>query len=537
MDRNRTLAVLVVGLLVLLVSSLVQAGLTPVTPSGEPDGIQFREVSEPAGVSYTTTGSNLGIGDGAVLVTDFDRDGWEDLLLLGGAEPGLYRNTERGGFERSAALPPIEEDRLQSGLFFDYDNDGWEDLLLLPRHGSAIFLENQEGTFQHADVGLNVPLTWGTSAAAADYDGDGCLDLFITQNGDWSERLPNRSTDNPIDPDNGEPNLLFDGDCSSFDPVTDAGIDGTRWSLAASFVDLTGDGRPDIHVANDFNFDRLYINQGDGTFVDQRIPSTNRHGMTSEVEDVNGDGLLDVFVTNIEFRNPGEIWMMRNGLGMVNRGNNLLVNEGGGRFVDRASEYGVKRGGWGWSGVLVDLDNDGDLDLLHATQDYLEATDDNWRDVSTPPALWERSGEGFTRLNASAHGMVPANGRGLVNLDFDRDGDQDIVVADTTDSFIVYENVGSRGHWLQVDVHVDSGIATGTKVKVIAGEQTQVQVRDSKVNFFSQSSRVLHFGLNEVEQVTIQVTFPDGTVRIVEEVPVDQRVIVSKNGTVRTVSP
>lgn len=533
MDRRRILVTLV-ALTLVVAGSVALTGLPGPKQATQPRTIQFQEVSDEVGISYRTTGSNLGNGDGAVLVADYDRDGWRDLLLLGGDDPALYRNNQSGGFTRTDALPAIETDQLKSGLFFDYDGDGWQDLLLLPRHGPAVFLENDRGSFRHASVGLDVNLTWGTSAVAADYDKDGCLDVFVTQNGDWSERVPNRSSDNPIEPDNGEPNMLFDGNCESFERVTDAGIAGTRWSLTASFADLTGDGRPDIHVANDFNFDRLYVNRGNGTFDARRIPNTNRHAMTSEIEDVNGDGRMDVFVTNIEFGNPGEVWAMRSGFEMVNRGNNLLVNQGNGSFADQATEYGVRRGGWGWAGNLVDLDNDGDLDLVHATQDYLTSGDDQWREVSTPPALWERTGSDFERLNASKRGLVPANGRGLAVLDYDRDGDQDVVLADTSGAFEVYENVGARGHWLQVDVRASEGVVQGTRVAVITDDGTQVQVRDSEVNFFSQSSRVLHFGLDDAERVDVRVTFPDGTVSVYADVRVDKRVVVSKNGSIRT---
>lgn len=531
---DRRLVAVVAVVVLVLAASVTVVELSEVGDTASERSLQFREVSSEVGVEYTTTGSDLGNGDGAVLVTDYNRDGWQDLLLLGGDEPTLYRNNRSGGFTETNALPTIDEDQLKSGLFFDYDNDGWQDLLLLPRNGSAVFLKNDQGTFRHASVGLNVNLTWGTSAVAADYDGDGCLDLYLTQNGDWSERVPNRSSDNPIDPDNGEPNMLFDGNCDSFDRVNGTGIEGTRWTLTASFVDLTGDGRPDIHEANDFNYDRLYVNQGNGSFEARRLPNTNRHAMTSEVEDVNGDGRLDLFVTNIEFRNPSDVWAIRSGFEMVNRGNNLLINQGNGTFTDQASEYGVRQGGWGWAGNLADFDNDGDLDLIHATQTYLVSEDGNWREVQTPPAMWERTGDSFERVNASERGLVPANGRGLAVLDFDRDGDQDIVVADTEGSFKVYENVGAGGNWIQVDVRTSDGVVQGTRVAVVTDNDTQVQVRDSKVNFFSQSSRVLHFGVADADRVDVRVTFPDGTVRRFDDVRVGRRVVVSKNGSIRS---
>lgn len=528
-DRQRLLVatiLLVAGGGLLFVVTTHETAATPT--------IAFEPVTDAVGIDYRTTGNDLGNGDGAVLITDYDRDGWQDLLLLGGDRPALYRNVHGDTFKRTNALPDIPATDLKSGLFFDYDNDGWQDLLLLPRTGAPVFLENNEGTFVHASVGLAANLTWGTSAVAADYNGDGCLDVFITQNGDWSARVPNRSSDDPIRPDNGEPNLLFAGNCSAFSRVQDAGLSATRWSLAASFVDLTGDGRPDIHVANDFNYDYLYVNQGNGTFEPHRLAGTNRHGMTSEIADVNGDTRMDIFVTNIEFQNPDDIWSMRNGFDVVNRGNNLLINTGNASFVDRATEYGVRQGGWGWAGNLVDLDNDGDLDLVHATQDYLHLTNSGWRAVSNPPALWRRTETGFTQLNASKRGMTPGNGRGLAVFDYDRDGDQDVVVANTDGRFELLENVGATGHWLQVQVRAADGVVHGTRVSVRTQTWSRVSVRDSEVNFFSQSTRILHFGLGTATEVDLTVTFPDGTVRTFEDIGVDRRVIVFKNGTVRT---
>ena len=533
--------ILVVALLVVavVVGSYMVAPLSGSSPgtddaSAEPS-LSFEEVGDQQAFDYESTGRTIANGRAAVLVADYDGDGKPDVLALGGNEPVLFENAATG-FERSNALPDVPDRLYKGGLFFDYDNDGWQDLLLLPVDGRAVFLENDGGTFRRASVGLNVNLTWGTSAAAADYDGNGCPDVFIVQNGDWRERIPERSQGGNLTEDNGEPNLLFAGDCSGFERVEDAGINGTRWSLATSFVDFTGDGRPDIHVANDFNYDRLYVNQGDGTFEGRIIENTDRHGMSSETADVNGDGRLDVFVTNIEFAEPDRVWLLQNGLEMRNRGNNLLINDGNGSFTDRATAYGVRPGGWGWSATVVDFDDDGDRDLVHTTQAYNWATrkeeGDAWRRVSTPPALWERTGEtNYSRVNGSRVGLEPANGRGLAVLDFDADGDRDFIVGNAAGEFKLYENANSPGHWLNVRVEGSAEqTALGTRVYVTANGKTHLRVYTSQTNFFSQSSRTLHYGLGDAAVDRVRIVWPDGTERTLTDVPTNATLVVTHDG-------
>ncbi|WP_137284535.1 CRTAC1 family protein [Halorussus salinisoli] len=498
----------------------------------------FEEVAVQKGFEYETTGPNVGNGKGAVLVADYDNDGRTDVLTIGGDRPQLFRNT-KSGFERTNALPALTNPVFKGGLFFDYDNDGWQDLLLLPRGSEAVFLENDGGTFRVRDIGLSVNLTWGTSAAAADYNQDGCLDVFITQNGDWRDTVPHRAQGKSLRHDNGNRNYLFRGNCSEFERVENAGIGGEKWSLATSFVDFTGDGWPDIHVANDFNYDVIYVNQRDGTFTRRRVDETNRHGMASEVADVNGDGRPDIFVTNIEYKRPERVWLMQNGLDMKSRGNNLLINRGNATFRDAATAYGVRRGGWGWSGNLVDLDNDGDLDLVHTTQDYNRKTgsptnsQQTWKPTSKPPALWMRANDSFERINATRAGFEPSNGRGLAVLDYDKDGDRDLVVADASGKFKLYENRHVSGNWLQVQVKGTANqTAVGARVFVTTDAGTQIRYRNSRTNYFSQNSRTLHFGLANHTVRRVRVVWPDGTEHTFTNVSTNQSVVVRHDGSV-----
>jgi len=502
----------------------------------------FENVASETGFQYQTTGDSAGNSDGGVFGTDYDRDGWPDLLVVGGDEPVLFENTG-GEFERANVLPETDVKRLKSAMFFDYDNDGWEDLLLIPAESELVFFENTGGEFERRDVGLSRDLSWADGAAAADYDGDGCLDVFVIQNGNWERTTPKRSSSPASfrDDDTGNPNLLFRGHCGEapFENVTaEANITGTRWSLATSFTDLTGDGRPDIHVANDFNYDRIYVNQGDGTFVGHDVPNTNRHGMASDVTDVNGDGRLDIFVTNIEWRDTTGIWELRSGLDVKNRGNNLLINRGNGTFEDRATEYGMRvTDGWGWAGHLFDFDNDGDRDLIHTTKYYLRTTPEELYHPERPrPTIFERVGpRNFTARNSTDLGFEPSDGRGMALVDFDRDGALEFAIADTSDRFKLYQNNVADGGWLRVRIRgTAEQTPVGARVHVTTTNGTKFDVMNSQTNFFSQDPRWLHFGLGTESVQRVRAVFPDGTERTYEDVPTNSSVVFHYNGSSET---
>jgi len=517
----------------------------------EPDGglarpFQFEPVD--AGFQYeyaarAPKGHMRTLSNAGVYAGDYDDDGWTDLLAVGGENPVLFENTG-GSFEPSGALPSIERP-VRSATFLDYNRDGRVDILLLADGSEPLLLENVEGRYEKRDA-FDRPLAVPYGATVADYNADGCPDVFVYQNGDWSERVPvgfeNYSV--AVGEGNGNPNYLYRGTCSGFERVSLGGRERNRWSLAASFVDLTGDGRPDIHVANDINHDVLYVNQGDGEFRAKDLPErTNRNGMSSEVADFTRDGRLDVFVTNIYYPE----WAaeeINSGLVLKARGNNFISNHGNGTFVMRAEQYNINRGGWGWAAVAADFDNDGDEDLFHTTR----RVDFDRRDVLFSdrqlerlnemafyryPAVWARDGLSFTGVSANQSGFEAMNGRGVARLDFDNDGDLDLAVA-TIDGYQFYENRADSGSSLQVRVlGTEGATAYGATVTVIARNETQRRRVHARTDFLSQDSRLAHVGLGNATRADVRVTWPDGTVRTVEGVATGQRLVVRPGEPVR----
>ncbi|QGA82063.1 CRTAC1 family protein [Halomicrobium sp. LC1Hm] len=540
MIDRRTLAVTVVALLT------VTAGCTSIAEmggGGDTGGeIGFEDVTGEVGLNYSDdVAGGAGNGNAGVYVADVDNDGWDDVLAVGGERPVLFENTG-GEFSPSGALPEYDR-QFKSATFVDYDDDGWKDLLLLPRGGGVVALHNDEGSFEPDDVGLG-NVTHPLGAAPADFDGDGRVDLFLYQSGDWLEKTPagKSALNETLASDNGYPNSLYRNVGGEFERVEDAGIEGDRWSLAATATDLTGDGRPDIYVANDYNTDVLYVNEGDGTFSQRQLEGpTARNGMSVEVADFDGDRRRDVFVTNIELPisrdNMSEeryellermsTFVFHSGR---TKGNTVMINQGNGTFEDRAESLGVQTGGWGWAATATDFDNDGDRDLMHATQNVFRLDPDDPH--YTFPMLWERTDEGFENLAADERGLPETDGRGLVALDFDNDGDQDVISAAYGDRFAVYENtVTSDTDRLQFRaVDETGGTALGATVTVTGEESSQQVVQYSETDYLSQESQVGHVGLAGEGDVTITVTWPDGTERTFDDVAPNQRVRLSPDG-------
>lgn len=480
------------------------------------------------------------VSSAGVYASDVDNDGTTDVLATGGEEPVLFGNTS-DGFERADMLPEIDGE-VGSALFLDYDNDGWDELLLLRLGATPVFLDNEDGEFTVRDVGFDHEFDNPVGASAADYDGDGYLDVFIVQNGNWDGNRPRRmSLGRAPDDDNGKPNVLYRGDGDSFERVDDAGIDDTRWTLATAFVDLTGNGYPDIYVANDYNYDILYANGGSGGFEMREVENSNRDAMSATVADVSGDGSLDVFVTNIYFHQAVEDAL--DFLPARPEGNNLFINEGDGRLTDEASDYGVRKGGWGWAATITDFTNDGASSLFHTTtplgaeqklqQETGQSLEAIYEDYPylVYPMFFERTGETFTSRHPPDLGFEQGDGRGVAAIDVTDDGTLDLVVADFDDPYKVYENVSEAGNWLRVDVRpADTTTAIGTEVTVSTGSDDQYQVVTSNADFLSQEPRTLHFGVGERDRVGMTVVYPDKTTHEFDAVGTNQRVTVTPNG-------
>jgi len=445
----------------------------------------FVDVTAESGLDFTHVNGATGelllpevIGSGGALF-DYDNDGDLDLFAVqGGPLPSgageaveaprsrLYRNDRGANASTRLRFTDVTPQSRIAATGYgmgaatgDYDNDGWIDLYVTYLGSNRMLRNNGDGTFTDATAttGTDDP-RWSTSATFFDYDRDGWLDLFVVNYVNFGlDVKPEcfsagsaRDYCNPVvyDP---VPDRLFhnNGDGTFSDVSVRAGIAAAPGrGLGVLAADLNGDGWTDVYVANDGDANRLWLNGGGATFVDEGLLSgvaLSRTGMAQggmgiDAGDVDGDGDDDLFVTNLD-----------------NESNTLYRNVGRGLFEDRTVESGVFRLGLtGFGARFIDFDNDGWLDLVVANGAVRHMSGQARRgrreSLEQPNLLFRNeSGRRFvdmTKQAGSAFG-VPESSRGLSAGDLDNDGDMDLVVFNNGGRARVLINQASQGrHWI-----------------------------------------------------------------------------------------
>lgn len=459
-------------------------------------------------------------------VGDFNRDGHQDLFVLGGwGNPDrMFINNGDGTFTEAGASWGV--DRVHRGLAVavgDIDGDGWLDLYVTTEPGggpsaNSLYHNNGDGTFTDvaAAAGVATPSlghSGGWGAAFGDYDLDGDLDLAVA---DWL----NPATGNRLFRNNGD---------STFTDVT-AAATGTalaaRQGFSPRFCDMNGDGWPDLLWVSDFGRSAYLVNNGDGTFFEQTAAANvglDGNGMGTSVGDFNGDGRPDWFVTSIYSPQPQP--------NQPGTGNMLYLNKGDHVFTESGVAAGVVDGGWGWGSVAVDFDQDGRVDLAHTN---------GWPDpeFENDPTKVFRN----TTLNgvASFQQIAPAcgvthtgQGRGMLNFDYDGDGAQDIVIFTNDGDLVLYRTEPpANTHWLRLffsTVGAPGLAPDGYGVHVIATTAGIAQHRwvCGGSNFLSQSELSAHFGLGASSVVDeLRIRWPDGREHVWTNVAADQAITI-----------
>jgi hypothetical protein len=356
-------------------------------------------------------------------------------------------------------------------------------------------------------------------------------------------------------------NQLFhqEPDGSFRDVAPALGVDDAGWTLAAGAADVDNDGWPDLYVANDFGTDKLFLNRRDGTFKDvsaEALGIDTKKGMNVDFGDFNGDGWLDVYVTNISTPR------------YVREGNMLWLNNGVGKdgklsFTDVGAEAGVAMGGWAWGARFFDADNDGDLDLFCANGFISAGEGDYWPDIvawrSKPhqpidalswPPIGDKSFSGFEPdrfwrnvdrssfvEEAAAVGLASTrDSRGVVAFDYDNDGDLDLYVANQGQAGQLFRNETShRGHWLELTlrgapVAATNRDAVGARITVTLAGAKLIRERDGGNGYAGQSDPRVHFGLGDATAVRhLEILWPDGGVQEWANVAADQDFVVQQD--------
>jgi len=468
---------------------------------------------------------------------DFNNDGWQDLFVLQGlgstgARDRLFINNRDGTFSEQGLAWGVGITRRGLGVAVgDYDRDGWLDLMVTVEPGVAgggytfnsLYRNNGNGTFTDvafaAGVAHGPPTSaygggWG--AAFGDYDLDGHLDLAI---GDW------------LEPAAG--NLLYRNTGSgTFVDVTSATI-GTALNASQGFsprmVDMDGDRYPELLWTSDFGGSKYLVNAQGQSFSNQTSLAgvgLDGNGMGTSIGDFNGDGRPDWFVTSI--------YTLDSQPNQPGTGNMLYMNLGNNRYSEVSAAAGVKQGGWGWGSVAVDFDHDGRVDLAHTNGWPAPEFDADptrvFRNVTTPgwPVM-------FAQVAPACGISHTDQGRGMLNFDYDNDGDQDVVVFTNDGPLVLYRNdvAGANAHWLRVflNTRATAGLAAdgyGAHVVATANGVPHHAWLCGGSNYLSQSELSVHFGLAGSSVVDeLRIEWGNGRVTVLPNVAADHTFVVN----------
>ena len=492
---------------------------------------------------------------GGVALIDYDRDGWPDIFFtnapdvdmsLAGtkAKSALYHNNHDGTFTDVTDKAGVGFPCWAMGATVgDYNNDGWPDLLVSCFGGVVLYRNNGDGTF--ADVtkqsGLSSDVGWATGAVFGDYNGDGYVDLFVPHYVDLNlTDLPTLGSKKTCmyheiavqcGPRGlvGQPDDLYrnNGDGTFTDVSKEAGVgDAAKYfGLGAVWSDFNEDGKLDLFVANDGEPNYLYKNDGGGHFTDvgyQAGIAVNKDGyeqanMGVALGDYVHAGRFSVAVSHFSEEYT-----------------TLFRNDGGLSFTDVSSDAGFARPSApyvGWGDVFADLDNDGWVDFVQVNGHVYPQVDT--KDIGTkyrePKLVFMNQRDGTFRDVSESVGpamMVPQVSRGLAAGDLFNDGHVELVAENLEGlPMIVRAESTAKNHWIGFELAgtKSNRLALNARVKVVAGDLSQVGEVLSGGSYLSQSDLRLHFGLGAREKVDlIEITWPSGKKEVLKDLAADK---------------
>lgn len=507
----------------------------------------FTEVSSKCGIPVDRTLPNLGdrfmpesMASG-VLLFDCDGDGDLDLYRIGFGRPlegssrgdvsanRLYRQDSPWRFTDITETSGLGDAGYGMGsVAGDIDNDGDLDLYLTNLGPDRLYSNGGDGTFTDiTDVaGISVD-GWSSSALFLDADSDGFLDIYVVRYLDFDEKKSGSDASGRLE---YPPPAFFEGlddrllrnnhDGTFTDVSEEAGITGLQGKgLGVVAGDLDGDGHLDIYVANDGQPNHALLGDGGGHFRESayslglavNLFGQAEAGMGVARGDVDGDGSFDFLITHL-----------------VNETHTLYRQKPPSGYEDATASCGLTRNTFDFTGfgtALIDVDHDGDLDLIVVNGRVLRGKvharaggSPYWQPYAEENHIFINDGVGnFTRDTVDGGVLSPRveSSRGLATGDLDGDGDLDLALSNSDGSLRLLRNDGADGHWLRVKASMGNPprLAIGAVIEIESAGVLRKRVIGGGGSYLSGSDPMAHFGLGEAASIDrLRVHWPDGEV-------------------------
>ena len=533
-------------------------------------GVTLQDVTAKAGIHFVHNNGAFGkkflpetVGPGVAFI-DYDNDGWPDIFLVNGTDwpghgqkhttPKLYHNNHDGTFTDVTHKAGLDVEMYGIGVAVgDYDNDGYDDLFVTAYGQSHLFHNNGNGTFTDVTqkAGLGGIKEFNTSAAWVDYDKDGKLDLVVGNYVRWSPETDlyctmdgksksyctpesYKGTSVRLWHNNGKDS---NGNVTFSDVTQKAGLgEPTSKTLGVAVLDYDNDGWPDLLFSNDTQPNKLYRNNGNGTFTEKAVVAgvafsedgVARAGMGVDTADYDRTGNTSLMITNFS-----------------NQMISLYHNEGKGLFVDEAPRSDVGRASLltlGFGCFFFDYDLDGWPDILvvngHIDPD-IQKVQVNVK-YAEPPHLFRNLGKGkFAEVTKSAGAEFAAArvGRSAAYADVFNDGRLDVLLSTNGGAVHLFRNVAAKDSSSSTNHSVRFKLigtksnrdGIGAVVRVTSSDGTQTQMLKSGSSYLAANELVMTFGLGQLTKAdAVEIRWPSGQVDKLSNVNVGQTVTVTE---------
>ena len=531
---------------------------------------------------------------GGVAIGDINNDGLEDIYFSGNQVPDrLYLNMGDLKFKDITLKSGIKiENSWSNGVSFeDINNDGYLDIYIckvspLSPKGThnLLYINNKDMTFTESSSQLGLDFSgFSTHSTFFDYDRDGDLDMYLMNHAIHTVRSygssKKRKETDELSGDKFFENRLNEKDQKFVDVTKESKIYNSPlgYGLAITTTDFNNDGWLDIYIGNDFHEnDYIYLNNKDKTFTESiknSMSHTSHFTMGVDVADLNQDGMLDLFTTDmmpydskIFLKSGGEdldkISRIKKDLGFEQQfsRNHMQINRGNNTFSEVAIQTNTHATDWSWGVLLQDFNSDGkddifisngilkrpnDLDYIN----YLSNTDfteynnsrqdvikkkliDKMPTLKIPNLFFKNNGNlNFKKVNPDNTG-VPSYSNGAAYADLDLDGDLDIVLNNLNSEATILENLTEKSNFLSIKLvgNEQYPLTRGARIDLYLKSQKLVKEDIITRGFQSSSSHNVFFGLGKNNEIdSLVVRWPDGSLesKIIKEI--NRKIIIAKS--------